>query len=303
MGTPGSYKLRETDMETGVSTDFPCTGDPFEGLDDKPKKLFQYCQDLKQTSIEAIEAFLETSEEVTLKQTDKNGINVDCCCRDLNQSSIKVIEAFLETFEEVTLKQTDKNGMNVFHVLLFEKENSPDWFAKNLDSESRAKVVSIIKSICKKFSKQVIGQLMKQQDNNQRTPLHYAAITDIDGEPEESNITLALLLHGADKALFQKGQSEKCWEPVRFICTSTLSTLFDTKHENDGPVGHPERVAHCDISTLRPENFEKKSKDSEEKTENSKKKSKNPLSLDYIRILAMRHSDLFDHQVLSALIW
>ena len=243
------------DMETGPK-DFPCTGDPFEGLDDKPKKLFQDCQDLNQTSI----------------------------------------EDSLETLEEETLKQTDKNGMNVFHVLLFEKGNGPDWFAKNLDSEARTKVVSIIKSICKKFSKQVIGQLMKQQDNNQRTPLHYAAITDIDGEPEESNITLALLLHGADKALFQKGQSEKCWEPVRFICTSTLSKLFDTKHENDGPVGHPDRVAHCDISTLRPENFEKKSK-------NSKEKSKNPLSLDYFKILAVRHSDLFDHQVLSAFIW
>ena len=259
MGTPGSYKC-EIDMEPGVCTpkEFPCAGDPFEGLDEKPRKLFQYC-------------------------------------RDLNQPSIEAIEAFLETFEEVTLKQTDKNGMNVFHVLLFEKGNGPDWFAKNLDSEARTKVVSIIKSICKKFPK-VIGPLMKHKDNKYRTPLHYATITDIDDEPEESNITLVLLLHGADKALFQKGQSEKCWEPVRFICTSTLSKLFDTKHENDGPVGHPDRVAHCDISTLRPENFEKKSK-------NSKEKSKNPLSLDYFKILAVRHSDLFDHQVLSAMIW
>ena len=140
------------------------------------------------------------------------------------------------------------------------------------------------------------GQAQADKDNKDRTPLHYATITDIDDEPEESNITLVLLLHGADKALFQKGQSEKCWEPVRFICTSTLSKLFDTKHENDGPVGHPDRVAHCDISTLRPENFEKKSK-------NSKEKSKNPLSLDYFKILAVRHSDLFDHQVLSAMIW
>ena len=51
MGNSGSYKLPEIEMETG-SKEFPCTGDPFEGLDDKPKKLFQDCQDLNQTSIE-----------------------------------------------------------------------------------------------------------------------------------------------------------------------------------------------------------------------------------------------------------
>ena len=66
MGTP------EIDMETGPK-DFQCTGDPFEGLDDKPKKLFQDCQDLNQTSIEDS---LETLEEETLKQTDKNGMNI-----------------------------------------------------------------------------------------------------------------------------------------------------------------------------------------------------------------------------------
>ena len=55
-------------MEPGVCTpkEFPCTGDPFEGLDDKAKKLFQDCQDLNQTSIEES---LETLDEVTLKQS------------------------------------------------------------------------------------------------------------------------------------------------------------------------------------------------------------------------------------------
>ena len=258
MGTPGSYKLRENELENGDSTQkakekkFPCIGDPLEGLDEKSKKLFQDCQDL--TSFD---------------------------------------EASLETLEEDTLKATDKNGMNVFHVLLYEK-GSPKWFTKNLDSESRGKVVSFIKSICKKFPKHVISELMKQQDNNERTPLHYAAIIDIDKEEADSNITLALLLNGADKTLFQKGQSENCWEPVCFISTSTLSKLFDTKHRNDGPVGHPERVAHCDISTLQPPPIE---------SEKSQKKSKNPLHLDYLRILAVNHRDLFDHQVISALIW
>ena len=128
--------------------------------------------------------------------------------------------------------------------------------------------------------------MMIHRDNLKRTPLHYAGLIDVDGEKEDSNITLALLKHGADKALFVEDKKKET--PVSFIGTSNLRVHLDTKQRIEGPVGHKDQVAHCDISILQPK---------------VEKTTKYPLNLDYLRKLAKKHRDLFDHQVISAMIW
>ena len=195
------------------------------------------------------------------------------------------LNAILKTIGEENVEKVDKNKMNVFHQLLYDAQNQ-DWFTKNLDSEASKNVVKIIKAICQKFPK-VTDALMIMRDGMGRTPLHYAGIIDVEAE-EEENITLAFLNHGADKALFIKDDNEDA--PVDFIRTGNLKTHLDTKQRIEGPIGHERQMAHCDTSILRPE---------PSKTDDKS----GSLGFDYLEILAKRHRDLFDHQVISAMIW
>ena len=55
---------------------------------------------------------------------------------------------------------------------------------------------------------------------------------------------------------------------------------------NEGPVGHKDQVALCDVSILKPDITKK-----------------NSLNFEYLEILAKKHRDLFDHPVISAMIW
>ena len=247
MGTPGLIGLER--LENGENESFE--GYPSEGLDEKAKKLWKDCQyhiDGK-LEVNTFEAFLDT----------------------------------LETLQEHTLKKSDKNGRNVFHSLLYE-EQTRVWNTKCLDTESRAKVVAIIKAICRTFPKQVIGELMKQQDTNRRTPLHYAAFLDINDEEEESNVTLAILLNGGDSTLFMSDKNQDV--PVHFIGTSNLKTLLDTKRRIEGPIKHKDCVLHVDASIFNPPNDE-----GSEKT------------FEYLEMLGLEHKDLFDHPVITAIIW
>ena len=264
MGTRGFYQpapmeleTKNSNVENGLKTEkkeefpeFPYKGDLYEGLDDKVKKLWEACQE---PDLKSIEDHLQ--DEETLKK------------------AVEVV---------------DKNGMNIFHALLFDpKDQDQVWYTKNLETESRKKVVIFIEAICQKFPNKV-KSMMIAQDHYERTPLHYAGIIDVSEEKEESNITLALLKNGADEGLFIKDKNQET--PVSFVGTPNLKAHLDTKQRNQGPVGHKDRVAHCDISILQP------------KVEDGKK-TKYPLNLEYLQILACKHRDLFDHQVISAMIW
>ena len=249
MGTPESTEMLNS-VESGdfptEENEFPCKGDdPFEELDQKAKQLLKTC----------------------------HGHYLDFFNTLLDKG-----------LEEGTLKKRDKNKMNVFHLLLYEKQTRV-WNTKDLDSESRAKVVAIIKGICQKFPNRVTDQLMEQQDSNGRTPLHYAAFIDINDEKEDSNITLALLINGGDRALFVEDKNGEA--PVSFISTSNLKTLLDTKQRIEGPVGHKDCVAHVDVS-----NFQ-----------SPRGKKKYTSRFEYLQKLAGKHKDLFDHLVITAIIW
>lgn len=278
MGSRGSrsYQVSQHEMEAlnpnlengkvaTEQTEFPHKGDPLEGLelDDKVKKLWQTCQD---PDLKSILDHLDKAEGVYLLL--ENGENEDMLKK--------------------ALEVKDRNGMNIFHALFFDPEDQ-DWYTKNLKPESRKKVVTFIETICQKFPES--KSMMIVQDHFKRTPLHYAGIIDIDDEKDEkgdSNITLALLKNGADEGLFLEDSNKET--PVSFIATSNLKAHLDTKQRNQGPVGHTDQVAHCDISILQP----KVPKD---------QKTKYPLNLEYLKILARKHRDLFDHQVISAMIW
>ena len=202
------------------------------------------------------------------------------------------LKSILDHLEnEDTLKKAlevvDRNGMNIFHALLFDPQDQ-DWYTKNLktDYESRKIVVKFIEAICQKFPE--AKSLMIVQDHFKRTPLHYAGIIDLDDEKEESNITLALLKNGADEGLFLPDSNEDT--PVNFIATSNLKAHLDTKQRNHGPVGHKGRMAHCDTSILQPK-------------VPPPQETKYGLNFAYVQILAHKHRDLLDHQVISAMIW
>ena len=209
-------------------------------------------------------------------------------CQEPDLSSI------LEDLEEDTLekitKVVDNNGMNIFHALLFDKDHER-WYTKKLEKEARTKVVSFIEDICQKISEKVIVDMMTVKDNYGRTPLHYAGIIDEEKEnTNNSNIVLALLKNGADKTLFVKDRNGET--PVSFILTSNLKVHLDTKVTIEGPDGHMEQEAHCDTSILQPT---VESNDSSERN--------HPLNFDCLEELPEKHRDLFDHLVVSAVIW
>ena len=258
MGTQASRSyqpaMQMENLENGKvateQTEFPHKGDPLEGLE-----LDDKVKKLWQTCQDPDLKLILDHDEDTLKRA---------------------------------LEVVDRNGMNIFHALFFDPEDQ-DWYTKNLKPESRKKVVTFIETICQKFPES--KSMMIVQDHLKRTPLHYAGIIDIDDEKDEkgdSNITLALLKNGADEGLFLEDSNKET--PVSFIATSNLKAHLDTKQRNQGPVGHTDQVAHCDISILQP----KVPKD---------QKTKYPLNLEYLKILARKHRDLFDHQVISAMIW
>ena len=229
--------------------EFPYKGDLFKDLDDEVKRLWKACQEPDLYDLCSIPMDVVTSEKA---------VNV-----------------------------VDKNGMNIFHALLFDQrgESQTTWYTKKLDTETRKKVVRIIEAICQKYPKQV-EPMMTRQDKYNRTPLHYAGIIDVDYEKEESNsnITLALLKYGADKGLFLEDSNRET--PVSLMRTSNLKAHLDTKQRNEGPVGHKDQVALCDVSILKPDITKK-----------------NSLNFEYLEILAKKHRDLFDHPVISAMIW
>ena len=308
MGTPGSNPSNDVErfelVENGTEgKKFPFVGDPFKDLDEEAKKLFRACRDLTFPTFEGLEEkakkLLATCQYLNLQTSeglDEKAKKLLEACQDPNHNSIKDLR-------EETLTKVDKNGMNIFHVLLFDEENQQgtdhEWYTKTLDTATRQKIVTFIEAISQKFPKQVIEKLMIQPDNFNRTPLHYAGIIDEGNENEDSNITLAYLKHGADKALFEEDENKE--SPVNFIATSNLKVHLDSKQRNQGPVGHKNRVAHCDISILQP-----KVKVEEHQTPNTKPQTRNPkipLNLEYLEKLATKHRDLFDHQVVSAMIW
>ena len=269
---------------------FPYNGDPFEDLDDKAKKFFEACKNLTFQTFEGLDEkakkLLQTCQylnQQTSEGLDEKAKKLLQACQDPDHNSI-------QDLDEDTLKKEDKNGMKIFHVLLFDQQNKEltEWYTKSLDdTASRKKVVAIIEAICQKFPK-LVEPMMIHRDNFGRTPLHYAGIIDVGEENEDTNITLTLLKYGADKALFMEDRKKET--PVSFIETSNLKAHLDTKQRIEGPVGHKDRVAHCDISILQP------------KVEDNQT-TKSPLKLDYLQILAKKHRDLFDHQVISAMIW
>ena len=280
------------DIERGETPtdemEFPYKGDPFELLDEKGKKLFQACKELTFQTLEGLDEkaknLLKTCEylnQQTSEGLDEKAKKLLEACQDTDHNSINDLH-------KNTLKQTDKNGMNIFHVLLFDQKNEGlgKWYTKNLDIASRKKVVTIIEAICKKFPEEV-QSMMIHRDSLKRTPLHYAGLIDVDGEKEDSNITLALLEHGADKVLFFTAVNQVPVIPVNFIGTSNLRVHLDTKQRIEGPFGH--RVAHCDTSILQPE----------------VKPGQKTIKLDHLwkLHLSQKHRDLFDHPVISAMIW
>ena len=290
--SPNNFELDNLVENGGTPTEekaFPYNGDPFGDLDEQTKNLFKACKNLTFQTVDGLDEkakqLLQTCKylnQQTSEGLDEKAKKLLEACQDPDHNSI-------QDLNEETLTKVDKNGMNIFHVLLFDKENhegqNQEWYTKSLDTASRRKVVAFIEEICQNFPKQVID-LMMQKDNFERTPLHYAGIIDVIDESEDSNITLALLKHGADKALFVEDKKKET--PVSFIGTSNLRVHLDTKQRIEGPVGHKDQVAHCDISILQAK---------------VEKTTKYPLDMDYLRTLAKKHRDLFDHQVISAMIW
>ena len=264
-------------------------GVPFEDLDEKAKKLFQACQDLT----------FQTSEDL-----DEKAKNLLQICQYLNQQTFeglnekakKLLEACqdpdhnsIQDLDGETLMKKDNNGMTIFHVLLFDAGN--EWYTKNLNTALKQKVVAFIEAISQKLSKQDIESMMVHQDILKRTPLHYAGFLDVVDEKEDSNITLALMKHGADKALFMEDGNEQT--PVSFIDPSNLKVHLDRKQTNQGPAGYKNRVAHFDVSVLQP---------APDSTDLSRK-TRYPWNLQHLEKLGNKHLDLFDHQVISAMIW
>ena len=202
------------------------------------------------------------------------------------------LSSILDDLEKETLEKIvdvlDRNGMNIFHALLF-NPNSHRWFAKKLETEARTNVVKFIEAISQNFPNKIKSMLI-HQDNYERTPLHYAGIIDVENEMDESNITLALLKCGADEVLFVKDKRQET--PVSFIGTSNLKAHLDTKQEIEGPVGHEDQMFHCDLSILQPK-----------VEDEANSKNKNPVNFEFLEILAEKHRDLFDHSVISAMIW
>ena len=290
--SPNNFELDNLVENGGTPTEekaFPYNGDPFGDLDEQTKNLFKACKNLTFQTVDGLDEkakqLLQTCKylnQQTSEGLDEKAKKLLEACQDPDHNSI-------QDLNEETLTKVDKNGMNIFHVLLFDKENhegqNQEWYTKSLDTASRRKVVAFIEEICQNCPKQV-DLMMMQKDNFERTPLHYAGIIDVIDESEDSNITLALLKHGADKALFVEDKKKET--PVSFIGTSNLRVHLDTKQRTEGPVGHKDQVAHCDISILQPK---------------VEKTTKYPLDMDYLRTLAKKHRDLFDHQVISAMIW
>ena len=69
MGTSGS-KSFDVEMDTlAEETKFPYGGDPFEGLSERAKKIFQGCQDLNLQTIEGLE---EKAKKLLLTCHDLN---------------------------------------------------------------------------------------------------------------------------------------------------------------------------------------------------------------------------------------
>ena len=202
-------------------------------------------------------------------------------CQEENHSSLPKLISEEDTLEKI-VKVKDKNGMNILHVLLFDAKNDNEkWFTNSLDTVARTNIVKFIEAICqnKKIS---FKPMMNVQDKYNRTPLHYAGMLDnVMNENDESNITLALLKYGADKALFVKDINGHT--PVNFIKASCLKAHLDTKHTIKGPGGHEKH--EYDVSILKPE------------------PKKNTCGFEYLEMLADKHKDLFDHPVVSALIW
>ena len=196
----------------------------------------------------------------------------------------------------------DKNGMNIFHVLLFnEKEKDWDWYTKDLDKENRKNTIKIMELIFEKIP-QLKGEMVIKKDNFGRTPLHYAGIVDGEAEDEESSIALALMKNGADMCLFEPDRKKE--KAVNLISTEILKKILDSKLKIKGAAGHPNQTAYCDIEILQPiRKKEKRKKKQDEKTVEDQKPTKYPLKMDYLQNLICKHQDLFDHHVISALIW
>ena len=133
---------------------FPYKGvDLLGGLEDNAKKLWEACQEPNLSNLSSI---LDHLEQDTLEKIMKKDVK-------------------------------DKNQMNIFHALLFDKQNKK-WYTKKLKTETRKKVVTFIEAICQEVPEENIVEMMKSQDNYQRTPLHYAGI--IDGEKPIGNVQL-----------------------------------------------------------------------------------------------------------------
>ena len=133
---------------------FPYKGvDLLGGLEDNAKKLWEACQEPNLSNLSSI---LDHLEQDTLEKIMKKDVK-------------------------------DKNQMNIFHALLFDKQNKK-WYTKKLKTQTRKKVVTFIEAICQEVPEENIVEMMKSQDNYQRTPLHYAGI--IDGEKPIGNVQL-----------------------------------------------------------------------------------------------------------------
>ena len=259
----------------------------FDGLDEKTKKLFEACacKELHFLTLEDLEEkakkMLETVQYEGLKLDDDTKRFLQTRNRQISEKTCHDHFSILD-LDEATLIKLDKYKMNIFHLLLFDPKQK--WNTKKRDTLDRKKVVGIIEAICQKFPEQV-KPMMLEEDIFGRTPLHYAGIIDVDNEKEDSNITLALLKYGADKALFMKDRKQE--RPVSFIGTSNLRAHLDTKLETRGPVGHGLEEFQHDTSILVPKD----------------ESNKDTLNFGHLETLAEKHRDLFDHRVISAMIW
>ena len=204
---------------------------------------------------------------------------------DKNEMDMTKIKYLLSKVENISSIH-DKNGMNLIHVLLFNSKDS-QWYVKDIESSEHEGYIEIIEAIFKKCSQTEINDMVMKEDNNGSTPLHYATIIDKVFENDKPSIALMLMKYGADKTLFLKDKD--CRKPIDFINTENLRRYLDTKVIIKGPEGHEEQTAYGNIGI-----FQSVQKD--------KNKTK-IVSMENLEKMLPKHEDLFDHHLISAMIW
>ena len=102
---------------------------------------------------------------------------------------------------------------------------------------------------------------------------------------ENSNIALNLLKFGGDQCLFEEDSEGEI--PANFMSTKALEKHLDSKCIVKGPKGHKNQMAYCNIEMLNGPPCD----------------TNRPSNMVNLEKLAWKHKDLFDHPVISSMIW